>query len=213
MSHRVSAKTIANYSSRYDSYENMTKHRDISDAYNFFTSRLPEKASTEDRHKILDLGCGPGRDLAGFAALGYHAIGLDGCPEFCRLAQSNSGCEVWQKDFLSNMELPSDFFHGVFSYASLFHVPKQLLPHVLSQLYKTLKPSGVLFTLNPNEEKEGEMGDGRYASVLNIKEERRIYSEAGLEQIDQKMFPAYLPPQGPPWRGSLYKKVNTNLVS
>ena len=29
---------------------------------------------------ILDLGCGPGRDLATFRALGHEAVGLDGSP-------------------------------------------------------------------------------------------------------------------------------------
>eukprot|EP01138_Halocafeteria_seosinensis_P011069 gb/GECG01011305.1/.p1 GENE.gb/GECG01011305.1/~~gb/GECG01011305.1/.p1 ORF type:complete len:213 (+),score=21.32 gb/GECG01011305.1/:1-639(+) len=207
MAHRVSANTIANYSSRFDSYEKMTKNRDVSEAYSFFTSRLPEKHTTVHCHSILDLGCGPGRDLAKFAEMGYHVIGLDGCPEFCQLAEANSNSEVWKQDFLE-MDLPHEYFHGVFSYASLFHVPKEYLSRVLSQIYKTLKPGGVLFTLNPNEEKEGEMGDGRYASVLSPTEERELYSKAGLKQIDQRMFPAYLPPQGPPWRGCLYRKVD-----
>lgn len=207
MHHPVSAKTIANYSSRCDSYEQMTKDRDIREAYDFFLSRLPSKTSVQNQQVILDLGCGPGRDLAAFDDMGYRAIGLDGCPEFCQIAEVNSDCEVWQQDFLE-LDLPSDYFDGMFSYASLFHVPKQELSKVLKQLWKALKPQGVLFVLNPNEQKEGEMPDGRYASVLDPNEETRIYAAEGLQQIDRKLFPPYLPPTGPPWRGTIYRKVD-----
>jgi len=34
---------------------------------------------------ILDLGCGPGRDLKAFAQLGHRAIGLEGCSRFVEL--------------------------------------------------------------------------------------------------------------------------------
>jgi pyruvate/2-oxoglutarate dehydrogenase complex dihydrolipoamide dehydrogenase (E3) component len=47
---------------------------------------------------ILDLGCGPGRDLVAFRDLGHEAIGLDGAARFVAMARAHSGCEVWQQN-------------------------------------------------------------------------------------------------------------------
>ena len=73
-------------------------------------------------HTILDLGCGPGRDLAVFRDLGYVAVGLEGADEFVRMAREHSGCEVLHQDFLE-LDLGNEQFDGVFANASLFHVP------------------------------------------------------------------------------------------
>src|SRR6516164_7913448 len=45
-------------------------------------------------YSILDLGCGPGRDLRYFRSLGHDVVGLDGSTEFVAMARSYSGCEV-----------------------------------------------------------------------------------------------------------------------
>src|ERR1700730_1230833 len=49
---------------------------------------------------ILDFGCGPGRDLKVFAALGHIAVGLEGATHFAEMARAHSGCAVLQQDFL-----------------------------------------------------------------------------------------------------------------
>jgi SAM-dependent methyltransferase len=64
-------------------------------------------------YRILDLGCGPGRDLVAFPDLGHVVVGLDDCPEFVAMARAVSGCEVWQQDLLA-MTLPPVSFDGVF---------------------------------------------------------------------------------------------------
>ena len=55
---------------------------------------------------ILDLGCGPGRDLATFRDLGHEAIGVDGAARFVEMARAHSGCEVWQQNLLA-LALPA----------------------------------------------------------------------------------------------------------
>ena len=55
---------------------------------------------------ILDLGCGPGRDLATFRDLGHEAIGVDGAARFVAMARAHSGCEVWQQNLLA-LALPA----------------------------------------------------------------------------------------------------------
>ena len=72
---------------------------------------------------LLDFGCGPGRNLKAFANSGHVAIGLEGA-RLVEMARQHSGCDVWLQDFLK-LDLPKDFFDGIFANATLFHVPKR----------------------------------------------------------------------------------------
>ncbi len=112
---------------------------------------------------ILDLGCGPGRDLKTFTELGHRAIGVDGSGQFVAMARDYSGCEVWHQDFVA-LDLPPAMFDGVFANASLFHVPSSALPGVLVRLRAALKPGGVLFSSNPRGHNEEGWNGPRYGS-------------------------------------------------
>jgi SAM-dependent methyltransferase len=72
----------------------------------------------------------------------HVAIGLEGAAQFAAMARAYSGCEVWQQDFLK-LDLPENYFDGIFAKAPLFHVPSQELPRVLLELRACLKPGGV----------------------------------------------------------------------
>ena len=133
-------------------------------------SALPNKKGLS----LLDLGCGPGRDLLYFNKEGHHAIGLDGSYEFCEMAKSLTGLQVLQQDFLK-LELPEQFVDGIFANASLFHVPSQEMIRVLKQLRSALKPKGVLFSSNPRGNTEGWQGD-RYGTYLT----RSLSATAGI---------------------------------
>ena len=106
---------------------------------------------------ILDLGCGPGRDLKTFADLGHAPVGVEGVAPFAAMARAHSGCAVWQQDFLA-LDLPAERFDGIFANAALFHVPARELPRVLLELRATLKPRGVLFSSNPRGDDDGSAG-------------------------------------------------------
>src|SRR5205085_2410122 len=112
---------------------------------------------------VLDLGCGPGRDLKTFHDLGHVAVGLEGSARFAAMAREYSGCEVWEQDFLA-LRLPCDYFDGVFANAALFHVPTRELPRVLLELHATLKPGGVLFSSNPHGNDEEGWSRGRFGA-------------------------------------------------
>jgi SAM-dependent methyltransferase len=156
-------------------------------------------------YTILDLGCGPGRDLLRLTALGHEAIGLDGCRAFVKMAQAQAGCEALQQDFLA-LDLPLRRFDGIFANASLFHVPRQELPRVLRELWQTLKPRGVLFCSNPHgSNREGWVG-GRYGSYLDLETWRRYATDAGFEEIRHFYRPAGKPRNQQPWLATVWRK-------
>ena len=158
---------------------------------------------------LLDLGCGPGRDLKTFSALGHRAIGLDGSSEFVAMARAHSGCEVWHQDFL-HLDLPPALFDGVFANASLFHVPSRALPGVLAALYATLKPGGVLFSSNPRGHNEEGWSGPRYGSWYDYPTWERHLVAAGFLPIRHYYRPEGLPREQQPWLASLWRKPNVN---
>jgi SAM-dependent methyltransferase len=154
---------------------------------------------------LLDLGCGPGRDLKALADLGHRAIGLDGAARFTAMARAYSGCEVWQQDFLK-LDLPDGYFDGIFANATLFHVPSQELPRVLLELRAALKPRGVLFSSNPRGENEEGWNQGRYGTFHDWDAWQRYLSAAGLAELEHYYRPPGLPRNRQPWLASVWRK-------
>jgi SAM-dependent methyltransferase len=162
-------------------------------------------------YTILDLGCGPGRDLKVLRGMGHHAIGLDGSGEFVAMARAYSGCEVWQQN-LVELDLPREMFDGVYANAVLFHVPSRVLPKVLADLHATLKPGGVLFSSNPRGHNEEGWNGARYGSYYDFPTWERYLLDAGFSAIDHYYRPPNLPRDQQPWLASVWRKVSGKLT-
>ena len=87
---RFSDTTIAYYDQFARAFWNGTRHHDVSQNYAAFL----EAIEGDPPYSILDLGCGPGRDLIHFRSLGHDAVGLDASQQFVAMARSHSQCEV-----------------------------------------------------------------------------------------------------------------------
>ena len=156
---KIVAGTLEHYNGRAEQFWEGTRGHDVTQNI----SALLRHIAPPPPLTILDLGCGPGRDLKAFAAMGHVAIGIEGAPKLAAMAREHSGCEVWEQDFLK-LDLPPERFDGVFANAALFHVPAQELPRVLVELRATLKPGGVLFSSNPHGHNEEDWNRGRYGA-------------------------------------------------
>jgi SAM-dependent methyltransferase len=156
-------------------------------------------------YTILDLGCGPGRDLKTFSALGHRAIGVDGSSHFVEMARAYSGCEVWLQDFV-HLDLPAKMFDGIFANAALFHVPSIALPQVLGDLYAALKPGGVLFSSNPRGHNEEGWNGHRYGSYYDFDTWQRFLLAAGFSHLHHYYRPPGLPRDQQPWLASVWRK-------
>ena len=122
----ITARTLAHYDQRAQAYWEGTRSHDVSQNIGVLLQHIEAAPPFE----LLDFGCGPGRDLQAFKALGHRATGLEGSPQLATMARANSGCEVLEQNFL-HLTLPDGHFDGVFANAVLFHVPSQALPRVL----------------------------------------------------------------------------------
>lgn len=196
----ISRITLADYDDTADAFREGTRDHDVSQNIQALLFRLGE-----GRHRILDLGCGPGRDLRAFRELGHEVVGLDGAARFVQMARRDSGCEVLHQDFLA-LDLPAQRFDGVFANASLFHVPSAELPRVLAELRGALRPGGVLFSSNPHGSNQEGWQGRRYGTWLDLETWRAVVGGAGFVELEHYYRPAGLPRAQQPWLATLWRK-------
>lgn len=198
----ISQRTLAHYQRNAEAFRRGTWDHDVRQNIEALLRHLPARPGLA----ILDFGCGPGRDLLAFKALGHAPVGLDGCPAFVDMAREASGCEVWRQDFLA-LDLPAQRFDGIFANASLFHIPAADLPRVLGQLRDSLKPGGVLFSSNPRgHNEEGWQGE-RYGVWYDWPTWQQLMTAAGFAELEHYYRPAGLPREQQPWLASVWRKA------
>lgn len=198
---RIAASTLAHYDQRAEDFWAGTRDHDVGQNI----AALLQAIEGAPPFRILDFGCGPGRDLQTFRKLGHVAIGLEGSARFAQMARAYSGCEVLQQNFLA-LDLPAGHFDGIFANASLFHVPTQELPRVLRELHATLRPGGVLFSSNPRGDGQEGWGGGRYSAFHDLAAWRGYMSAAGFVELGHYYRPAGLPIDQQPWLASVWRK-------
>ena len=93
--------------------------------------------------RILDLGCGGGRDAIYFRSIYSKPICVDLSLVMCQKAQENR-LPIVQMD-QEKLCFKPETFDGVWSRVSLLHSPPEVLPEILADLRLILKPKGVLF--------------------------------------------------------------------
>jgi SAM-dependent methyltransferase len=198
----LAAKTLDHYNQNAEGFFAGTIDHDVDQNITALLQYIEGDAPFE----ILDLGCGPGRDLKAFVDYGHVAVGLEGASRFAEMAHTYSGCEVWLQNFLE-LDLPAKKFDGVFANASLFHVPSQELPQVLLAINATLKPGGVLFSSNPRGNNEEGWNGARYCAYYDLETWRSYLLTAGFVELTHYYRPPGVPRDQQPWLASVWRKT------
>jgi SAM-dependent methyltransferase len=199
----ISGGTLEHYNRTAEAFREGTRDHDVSQNI----AALLRHIRGTPPFTILDLGCGPGRDLATFTAMGHVAIGVEGAERLAQMAREANRCEVWQQDFLA-LDLPAARFDGIFANASLFHVPRSELPRVLRELHEALKEEGVLFSSNPRGANEEGWNRGRYGAYHDLETWRHFMEAAGFVEIEHYYRPAGLPREDQPWLATVSRKAS-----
>ena len=130
--------------------------------------------------RILDAGCGSGRDANAFLARGYTVEAFDASSEMAQRAQTLTGLPVQVRRF-EDFNAPARY-DGIWCCASLLHVAEADLPAVFVRLANALKPNGIWylsFKLGRGErEKDGrrftDMDEARLRTLMQALPEFEI---------------------------------------
>jgi len=195
--------TIAEYQATAASFREGTWEHDVSQNLDALVAAMPRNPG-----KILDVGCGPGRDLIAFKRQGHTVIGVDATPAFVEMAQQVSGCEVWQQSFLS-LDLPPETFDGIFANASLIHVPRADMVRVLKDLLRALVASGAMVMSMCRGDGEGYSARPtgyRYVVAWEYETLAPCVEQAGFEILHHYYRPPGLPCAAQSWLAIVARK-------
>ena len=177
--------TLDYYNKNSEEYFNSTLNVDMTNTYKPFLKLVPKGG------KILDLGCGSGRDSMNFMKLGYEVTAVDGSKELAKKASALLGKEVIASTF-EELEL-KEKFHGIWACASLLHIKREDLKTVLNNLYNNLEDNGVFYMSFKYGEKEYVDDKNRYfncftdESIISFINENTKYNILGLYITEDKL--------------------------
>jgi SAM-dependent methyltransferase len=165
--------TLKYYQSNAETFIENTVNVDVSDLYRPFLENMPSTG------KILDAGCGSGRDTKFFLEKGYSVVAFDNSPNMVRHAAELTGQEVLLLSF-EEIEF-KEMFDGIWACASVLHVPENNISTVLSKFTAALKDDGILYTSFKYGEKE-QIRNGRF--FADYTEERFNQLLAAIPQLE-----------------------------
>lgn len=139
----LSKKTIEYYNQNAVTFYEGTVNADMSYVMSKFCAYLEEMAAGKEPIKVIDAGCGSGRDIKAFIERGYSVRAFDASSEMARMAGELSGIEVECRTFSDVNEICE--YDGVWACASLLHVPREELEGSIMKLRDALKENGVLY--------------------------------------------------------------------
>lgn len=144
--------TVNFYNDNAQAFIEQTFSLEMQSLYEPFIASLP--ATPQSQHRILDVGCGSGRDSLHFAQLGLDVTAIDGSAAFIDIAkQSNDQRNAyrsnidWQHCTFEEIHQRNwqKQFMGIWACASLLHVPYAELPVLIDNLIDTLVDDGVFY--------------------------------------------------------------------
>lgn len=162
---------MAHYRTHAQAYFDATQGVDMAPLYAHFTPLLPPGA------RVLDAGCGSGRDALAFQRMGFAVEAFDASPELAALAQAHTGLPVRVMSFQQMADAMGNAWHarfdGIWACASLLHVPEADQARVWHSLINALKPGGVLYA-------SYKLGEGESTDALG-----HHFTHATAERVTQ----------------------------
>lgn len=129
--------SIDYYDKNAKDFYDRTINADLQDVYQKFLKHLPKQG------RILDAGCGVGRDSRFFLSKGYDIVPFDGSLEMVKTASNLLGKNALHILF-QDVNFVSEF-DAIWANASLLHVPYENLKGVIQAFHRSLLPSGILY--------------------------------------------------------------------
>lgn len=169
------ASTRAFYKEHADRYADLTLHLSMAPQLTQFLALCPAG-------RIVDLGCGAGRDLREFTAVGRDAVGLDLSEALALKARTVSGAPVVVAD-LRRAPFADGAFAGVWASASLLHLTRGQAAAALGEAARLLQRGGMMFSSVKAGDGERRSKDGRRFVLHTSEAWGQMVEDAGFRLI------------------------------
>ena len=133
--------------------------------------------------RILDVGCGAGRDMLWLTNMGYSCTGLDSSPALAELARRHTGQPVIEADF-ETFDFQEMDMDALLLVGALVHVPHERFQLILSRILRALKPQGHVLLAMKQGQGVQTRPDGRVFFLWSKDDLMPIFEDCGLICIE-----------------------------
>lgn len=159
--------------------------------------------------RILDAGCGNGRDVEAMRALGFDVHAFDASIEMCKLTEKRTHGQVKPRHIrFEDFNDPENSWDGIWAMASLVHTEPEALSEIVAKIRRSLKPNGVFFATLKYGEQNQILKDGR--RMMRISEEK--LQEAFMADGDLSVVPEIRVVNGRNSNGEVDTWINVMFV-
>ena len=167
--------SIGFYDENAEDFFRRSVDADMARGHQEFTALLEPGA------RVLDAGCGSGRDALAFSRAGFQVTALEASPKLAALARTHTGLPIQVMTF--DQVDWRNAFDGVWACASLLHVPRAELASVVRRLRDALTPGGVFWMFFKYGTEERQAGDRRFTDLDESGAHALLADAGGLELI------------------------------
>lgn len=177
-------QTRQNYDEGIDWHIKRLEAIDWSKQMDRFTQALKGK-------KVLDVGCGSGRDIRQFLDKGLEVEGVDYSHEMVARCRKRFQQIIFYEGDMTNLEMPDASYDGLWACASILNLKKEDVGNALKQFKRVLKPNGILF-VSVKEGKEEKMvpdqAGQRFFSFFSLSEIKEKIESAGFQILHKEVI-------------------------
>jgi ubiquinone/menaquinone biosynthesis C-methylase UbiE len=154
--------------------------------------------------KVIDAGCGGGRDTYNLLRAQLNVIGVDFAPKIIEQAKKSypDAEDHFMEMDVTNLTFPGESYDGIWCRAVLLHLPPDNARQALNSFYRVLKPDGQLFlrTMNTRRREQYEAKERfnieednivefRYFKTYEASEVEEMLRTAGFASVNAKVVP------------------------
>lgn len=177
----------------------------VGEDQDFFVAKRTQFLKLAPKGKILEIGCGSGREAEAIildrGAANY--VGIDASSELIKLARTNNPTGTFVNTSVYDLTFPQNTFSGIFASAVFIHLPKARVAEALAEITKTLTPDAVGYiSLLEGEGDMVESRPGRFYTLYTDPEFLRILEENNFELLEKDRLDR---PDQSPWLTYIFK--------